>query len=269
MPGRSLPQAALQAVLLALALAGASACELAFSSFKAEARDEWTKTFDLAAPGRVEVANHNGTITVERSADAKLHVRAERIAKAGSDQAAKDLLTRIEIKETVSADSVRLETRTPSRGMFSGHGEVNYVLQVPAAAGVTVDNVNGRVTLRDLGGRVRAETTNGGIEGRGLSGAVEASTTNGGIDLELDAVANDGVELDTTNGGIRLRLPETAGADLSAQVTNGGIDTGGLKVETVGEASRKRLEGRLNGGGPRIRLEVTNGGIRLSGKAAN
>jgi len=48
-------------------------------------------------------------------------------------------------------------------------------------------------------------------------------------------------------------------------VTNGGIDTGPLPVEKV-EASRRRLEGRLNGGGPTIRLETTNGGIRLSAR---
>ena len=43
------------------------------------------------------------------------------------------------------------------------------------------------------------------------------------------------------------------------------IDTGGLTLETS-ENSRRRLEGKLNGGGPRVQLEGVNGGIKLSGR---
>ena len=63
-----------------------------------------------------------------------------------------------------------------------------------------------------------------------------------------------------------LRLPRDAKATISASVTNGGIDTGGLAIDVTGENSRRRLEGRLNGGGPRVQIEGTNGGISLSGR---
>jgi hypothetical protein len=46
-------------------------------------------------------------------------------------------------------------------------------------------------------------------------------------------------------------------------VTNGGIDSSGLSIETT-ESTRRRLEGRLNGGGAPIRIEGTNGGIRIA-----
>jgi hypothetical protein len=32
------------------------------------------------------------------------------------------------------------------------------------------------------------------------------------------------------------------------------------------EQSRRRLDAKLNGGGPRIELETTNGGIKIVGK---
>lgn len=267
MSQRTLRHTVLWAPLLALAVAGSAACELAFTNLKAEAREEWSKTYELKADGRVEIGNTNGTISVEPSDDGKLHVRAERIAKAATEEAAKEALKRVEIVESVGSDRVRLETRTPSGGLFSGHASVNYAVRVPAGAAVKVENTNGHVSLRGLKGRVEAETTNGGIEGRGLAGGVEAATTNGGIEMELDAVAAEGVRAQTTNGGVRLRLPENAKADISASTVNGGIDTGSLKVETTGESSRRRLEGRLNGGGPRLALETTNGGITLSGTA--
>jgi DUF4097 and DUF4098 domain-containing protein YvlB len=99
-----------------------------------------------------------------------------------------------------------------------------------------------------------------------VSGTVEASTTNGGVEVDLAKVSEGGVKLECTNGGIRLRLPSDAKASISARITNGGIDTEGLSLQTRGESSRRRLDGDLNGGGPRLTLEGTNGGIRISAR---
>lgn len=126
--------------------------------------------------------------------------------------------------------------------------------------------MNGGIDVAGLEGRVTAETTNGGVKARGLSGQVEATTTNGGLDIDLTRVADGGVKLECTNGGIRLRLPRDAKATISATISNGGIETGGLPLDTGGENSRRRLEARMNGGGPRIQIEGTNGGIRLTAR---
>jgi len=139
-------------------------------------------------------------------------------------------------------------------------------VKVPASVEVRLTTVNGGIELSGLKGRVTAEATNGGIKVHDVSGALDASTTNGGVEAELTDVADSGVRLGCTNGGIRLRLPSNAKATISARVTNGGIHTDGIDIEPVGEASRRRLEGRLNGGGPRIDLEGTNGGIRIAAR---
>jgi len=140
------------------------------------------------------------------------------------------------------------------------------MVKVPASVDVRLTTVNGGIELAGLTGRVTAEATNGGIKAHDVSGAIDASTTNGGVEVDLAAVADSGVKLGCTNGGIRLRLPSSAKATISARVTNGGINTNGLNLETSGEASRRRLDGRINGGGPRIDLEGTNGGIRISAR---
>ena len=255
--------------VVVLAAAAASACELAFSHLSAEARDEWTKTFDLSADGRVEIVNTNGTIEVEPSRDGKVHVRAERVAKGGTEDGAREVLKRVEIKDTVEPGLVRVETKAPSGGMFSsGHARVDYYVEMPGTASVRIGNTNGRISVRQIAGRVEAETTNGGIEGRGLTGTVKASTTNGGVDVEVAVLHQDGVTLETVNGGVRLALPDSAKADISATTVNGGISTSGLSVDST-ESSRRRLEGRINGGGARIRLEVVNGGVRLEGRSGS
>jgi hypothetical protein len=251
----------------ALALAG---CDLATSSLRATATDEWLRTYSLEAPGRLEIVNTNGFIEVEQTAGAAVEVRAERIGKGATDEIAREALQRIEIREDVSPNGVRLETRLPGGGgILSGGGaEVRYRVKVPAGTDVSLRTTNGRIVANGLDGRVVARSTNGGITGRGLAGPVEARTTNGAIEIEVESVVEDGVELGTTNGAIRLRLPESARGDLRARVQNGSIAVSGLDVEQVGETSRRRFEGRLGGGGPRIELSTTNGGIRVEGRGA-
>lgn len=253
--------------LLCLALVSAG-CELAFTDLSAQSKDEWTRTYALSADGRVEVVNVNGEINVEPSTDGKVHVRAERTAKASTQDAAKELLGKIQIREDATADRVRLETQGPPRGFMSGgHYSVRYWVTVPTTATVRVENTNGHVQVNGVAGAVEASTTNGGVSGRGLKGRIEASTTNGGVEMDVDAVHGEGIRLATTNGGVSLTLPSAAKADIEAEVTNGGIHTGSLNIERTGETTRRKLEGRLNGGGPRVRLQTTNGGVEITGKS--
>jgi DUF4097 and DUF4098 domain-containing protein YvlB len=67
----------------------------------------------------------------------------------------------------------------------------------------------------------------------------------------------------SVNGGVSLTLPRDARADLTARCTNGGISVSGLDLEREGEQSRRRVAGKLNGGGARVNVETTNGGVRI------
>ena len=228
------------------------------------ATDTWDRTYTVSPGGRVELENGNGAIEVTQATDGKLSVHAERIAKASTDEAAKQLLAKIEIVENVKPDAVRLETRAPK--VMRGGAEVKYSMKVPAGLSVHVTNTNGTVTLTGLANAVDANTTNGGIHGENLSGTVSATTTNGGVNLTLAKLGDGGITAETTNGGMSIEIPSDSKADVTAHVVNGGIGVENLKLETVGDQSRRRVEGRINGGGAHIELSTTNGGIRLAGK---
>ncbi len=206
---------------------------------------------------------------MEPAAGESVEVVAEKSVRAASVEAAKDALNRIEIQESVSPDNVKIETKVQrSTGSFFGgmNQEVHYKVKVPPALEVRVTTVNGGIELSGLKGRVTAEATNGGVRARDVSGPIDASTTNGGVEVELTRVTESGAKLGCTNGGIKLTLPSDAKATISARITNGGINTSGVNIETTGENSRRRLDGRMNGGGPRIDIEGTNGGIRIASR---
>lgn len=257
---------AVTVALLALTVAG---CDIVTADLRSEESSTWQKSYPLDASGRLEIANVNGKIRVEPSSGNTVDVTATKKARGATPEQAKASLERATIAETVSAGSVRLETkiaRVTGIVLNGGNLQVEYLVKVPAGAEVKLTTVNGGIEISDLKGRVFAETTNGGVEARGLSGTVEASTTNGGLDIDLAAIADGGVKLECTNGGIKVRIPRDAKATISASVANGGISPGDLPIDITGENSRRRLEGRLNGGGPRVQIEGTNGGITLTSR---
>lgn len=262
-------QIALVLPLVAVAAAAATACDIAMADLRQKETADWRKTYDLKPGGRLEISNVNGRIDVTPAEGDSVEVVAQKSVRAVSVEAAKDALSRIEIQETVSPDSVKLETKLQrAPGSFFGgmNQEVHYMVKVPAALEVRVATVNGGIELSGLKGRITAEATNGAVKAHDVSGAIDASTTNGGVEVELARVAESGAKLGCTNGGITLTLPSDAKATISARVTNGGIHTSGVNIETTGENSRRRLDGRMNGGGPRIDIEGTNGGIRIASR---
>jgi DUF4097 and DUF4098 domain-containing protein YvlB len=238
-------------------------CDMSLGHLTARATDEWTRTYPLAAGGEVRIANSNGRIEIEGIDGSTVEVRAEKIAHGATDAAARELLPRIVIKEDATANRVSLETERMSGILIGVSYEVRYHVRAPKKAMVSVTNTNGQVLLTALSGEVTAQTTNGAVNGKSLTGAIEAHTTNGAVNIDMASVGSGRIALRTTNGSVTLAIPETAKADISASVTNGGISAGSLEKLEISETSRRKLEGRLNGGGTPIELRTTNGGIRI------
>lgn len=245
--------------------AAVSACDVVVNSLdvKGRAQDQWTRSYAIAQNGDVEIVNANGAIDVTGEDGARMEVVAERTARAMTDDDARKVLAQLTIVEDVSARRVRLETKAPS-----GEGrrvDVKYHVKVPASANLRLVMTNGAVDVANVKGTVRVETSNGRVRGRELAGAVEASTTNGSVRLEVTRVAADGVRAETVNGAVEVVLPSDAKADVRATCLNGRISVNGLKLDGP-ETTRRRVEGRLNGGGPKVVADTTNGSIHITGK---
>jgi DUF4097 and DUF4098 domain-containing protein YvlB len=256
------------ALLLPALLVASAGCDIVTADFREQSTEEWRKTYELQAGGRVEVRNVNGRIEVVKGEGNVVEVVAKKTGRAASQEAAKDALQRIQIIDTTSGGVIKVETKLERSGggLFNhSSGQVQYTVRVPADAELKLSTVNGGVEITGINGRVTAEATNGGVIGRDLGGPVEASTTNGGVDVDFAAISGD-VKLECTNGGVRIRLPKDAKATISARVTNGGIDVEGVDLQTRGESTRRRLDADLNGGGARIELGGTNGGIDIRGR---
>ncbi len=256
------------AAVLALAAVALSGCDVMVGmgglGGREVAKDQWKRTYTLAAGGLLEIANTSGAIQTEASDGTTVDIVADRTARSSTPEAARDLLQKLEMREQVASDRISIDVKQPSG--LRGSAEINFVVKVPKGAVLRLSNTNGKITVVGAQGAVRADVTNGSVHGRALSGAVDASTTNGSLAIDVDAVAKDGIKLSTTNGGIQLTLPASAQADIKAGCVNGGVGAHNLTLEHQGTESRRRIDAKLNGGGARIELETTNGGISITGK---
>jgi hypothetical protein len=269
--------------VLALALAAGlsvAACDIrttasgdfSFDIAAGKATDTWSRTYKVPATGRFELINVNGRVTAEPTDGSEVVVEGRRTAKARSDEAAKELLAKLEIREEVGESTVRVESRPPRLSGFAGH-EIEWTVKVPKGVVLDLRTVNGGVRLNDLSNEIHARTTNGGVKRSNIVPAViEASAVNGGIEFELAAPleSGDSIDMETVNGGVELALPNDSKASIEARCVNGGVHVDGVSIKRPDDKNqndferRRRLTGDMNGGGARVRMSTTNGGVRLS-----
>jgi hypothetical protein len=241
-----------------------------------KAEDTWSRTYKVADKGRFELINVNGRITAVPTDGSEVVVEGHRVAKATSDEAAKDLLAKLEIREEIGDSTVRVESRPPRfNGGFSGL-QIEWTVKVPKGVVLDLRTVNGGVRLNGIANEVHAKTTNGGVHGEKIDASVlEATAVNGGIEIALakPLESSDSIEMETVNGGVSLELPNESKATIEARCVNGGVRVEDLDIKREEQANdferKRRLSGTMNGGGASVKLNTTNGGIHVSrtGKA--
>jgi hypothetical protein len=270
------------AAILAVGLSTA-ACDIkttasgdfSFDIAGGKAEETWTRTYKVSPTTRFELINVNGRITAEPTDGTEVIVEGRKSAKGRTDEAAKDLLAKLEIREEVGESTIRVESRPPRLNGFSGH-QIEWTVKVPKGVIVDLRTVNGGVRLNDLSNEIHAKTTNGGIKGENIDASlIEASAVNGGVEFALASAleASDSIELETVNGGVHLGLTSDSKATIAARCVNGGVNVDDLDIaredsDSSNDYERKRkLNGTMNGGGAKVNLNTTNGGIHLN-KAA-
>ena len=142
---------------------------------------------------------------------------------------------------------------------------VDYDIKVPRTLNLVIKATNSQVDVKSVTGLVKVEAVNGDIHLSGVERGADVNTVNGRVVLDLASIGADGVRVRTTNGAIEVGVPPAGKANIVASVTNGAVEVDRLDVQTS-EKSHRRLDGTIGGGGPQIRLDTTNGLIKLVGR---
>jgi hypothetical protein len=168
------------------------------------------------------------------------------------------------------ASSVRVETaggRIRATGPPPSSDErwcVNFELQVPRVATLTLNTENGGISIDDFRGIALFQARNGGVSLVNVGGDLRGETTNGEVAVDLTGDRWDGPGLDvaTRNGGVRLTMPKGYSAELET-----GTDNGRLSIDFPAIArstrDRRHFSAILGSGGSTIRAVTTNGGVTI------
>lgn len=235
------------------------------------AEETVTKQFPLMSGGLVTLKNTNGKVEIEGWDKEEFYMEAQKQVKVGSREKAEKLLAQVEILIDESVDEISIEAREPQKSggfwdwIFGGglSVNINYKLRVPQDCRLQIDNTNGSVEISTVEGEIRLETTNGKIIANDIGGTVEGHTTNGSIRTQISSIASRGsIQFTTTNGSIETSLPGNASFELRARTTNGSINTD-FPVNISGKYIGSRVESSVNGGGPLVFLQTTNGSINI------
>ncbi|ARA92743.1 hypothetical protein AWN76_005890 [Rhodothermaceae bacterium RA] len=288
---------ALAALLLAVAAATATPARAAFPDI----RDIVKESFDVRPGGVLRVDMDHGNLEIEAGRGRTVQVEVERIVRAGSREEAEEVLRRHDLDLSADTDDVQIRSRYHEPSRFWGERnrlKVTIRVRVPIEYHVEFATGMGNVWIADLEGRIEGKTGAGNIEIEAIRGEVDLRSGSGNITVE----AVDGfVEAATGAGNIAVRgvcgameLNTGAGnveADLTCQPEDDSVFTSGAGNVTVyvdaeircrvdavagmgtartdfplrveGRWMKKSFEGRINGGGPELRLRAGVGNVTL------
>ena len=122
---------------------------------------------------------------------------------------------------------------------------------------------SGRISIAQTGvGDVNVSASSGGIHLTGVNGAARVSSSSGGI--TIDGRPSGPWTLHTSSGGITLTVPPDAAFDLDARTSSGSIDSvHPVTMEVTGKVDKRRIQGKVRGGGPLIDVSCSSGSIRI------
>ena len=249
----------------AAAIAAFFLIPIALGSDQPKVTEEFHKTYQLSAQGRIDVDNLNGAVHIGTWDRNEVQVDAIKTARS------KERLDEARIEIESDANHLSIHTEYPghdrtfwSNGNHDNPANVEYTLTVPRQARLDkIKLVNGALDLRDLAGEVRASCVNGRIEARNLQGPADLKTINGKLVAEVAQMPASTMDFSSVNGSVHVTLPSDARANIEASTVSGGISNEfGLAVskhQFVGQS----LRGELGGGGTRVKLSTVNGGIEI------
>lgn len=256
------------------------------------------KRLPLAAAGSFSLASEAGGIEVRggEGSEAVVVITSTR----------SDFAELYEVRfDTPRPDRVEVSVRKKSRGamgwLSGGSGNTRITVALPKSAAIEIESSGGGIAIADLDGGVVAESSGGGVDVTNLGGAARLSSSGGSIEAvnvagEIEASSSGGSveireahdrvvaessgggvsvhfaagnakggQLESSGGGVAAQVDPTVGLEIDAS-SSGGAVACDLPLTVRGTLRRDRVHGTLNGGGPRLELSSSGGGIAIGSR---
>jgi len=237
---------------------------------------DWQKTFTITGKPTVRVETNDASVHITGTDTREVQVRVAATGYRIGDE--------VRVSERQTGNRVEVEVRVPHQVVIGfSNRSVEIDVTLPHESDLDIHTGDGRIEVLDVKGDARLATNDGRIRVYRADGTLNASSGDGSIEADgrfdaLDLHTNDGhVKLSahpgskigsagwsvrTKDGRVDVLVPEKFAAELDAETHDGHV-TVDIPVETTGQLSRSRMRGKLNGGGPTLRIRSGDGSIHL------
>jgi hypothetical protein len=123
----------------------------------------------------------------------------------------------------------------------------------------------GNISVDRLVGPADLDTSGGDIKMGTVENTVNASTSGGNVTADWIAALKGDCRLETSGGDVRVSVPRALGLSLDASTSGGQVHADGLTITIEkGGTGRSKLAGKVNGGGPVLKLHSSGGDISIA-----
>jgi hypothetical protein len=237
--------------------------------------DVFNWTGKVPAGRWIRVKNLNGRITVGAASGDNIEVTGTKYWRRGDPAMVRiteqtlgsgDALVCALWGDNSTCDENGYNTNRNSRDrrMRNNDVRVDFRVLVPRGVKVSVETVNGAVSVDGATSEVDAETVNGEVEVNTTGGRVNAQSVNGSVRARLGKVDSDGdMRFETVNGSVIVEFNGDFGGDVDLETVNGSLNTN-FEMTVSGRLDPKHLRAHVGKpGGPRLHLETVNGSVEL------
>jgi len=246
---------------------------VSFACYSQDVR-EVKKTVDLTGDGKVLIDTYKGSITIETWDKPQVDIVA-RIEPDGWDSEEKDNVERTQIEIDPSPGEVRIKSDysrlRKHRSWFSGWFEdggmtlpfVHYKISMPKNARLSIKDYKSDSRISNLRSSINLETYKGTVEIEGLDGSIDLETYKGDVRIDMAKLTKDS-RVETQKGKIQISLPRNAAFEIDTDLgRRARLESDFDAVYHARRHSDDIEHGKVNGGGPMLRLSSEKGTIRL------
>ena len=251
-----------------------------------------TRTLAFAAGGSktLDVRNINGFIHVEGTNDSTVQMTIRKVIRAETqnDLAEAQRDVRLDFREGARVEAAVIDHRGHVCGEdWNDDGRrwdrvrynvrFDFTVRVPRDAALRLCTINGGdVIVTGTRGDFDVDNVNGLIEMKGVGGAGSAHTVNGPVTVSFTANPARESSFKTVNGNVDVTFRDGLAADFAMKTFNGGLftDFETQPLATTAGVAGERRNGRfvyraneftrvrVGSGGPQITFETLNGNVR-------
>ena len=225
-----------------------------------DVRERWRDDY-RSTPLRVEVV-----VTVPTSYNVDLdtaggHIEVADLTGGVQAHTSGGHLTFGNIDGSINADTsgghIKLSGSSGTADLHTSGGHIE-IGQVEGS--VKADTSGGHITIDSAGAEVHARTSGGNIKVKEVMGTINASTSGGSVEARISEQPQGDCSLSTSGGSVTVYLASDIAVDLDAEAGWGGVS---LDMEVTGTIKKGAVRGTINGGGPKLVLRTSAGGVEV------